>query len=117
MTPPPPHASATRAWVWAQLVVGWLPVFALMTVMIVGAHGGPVHGAAWIALRMVASAALLGLGVRRFAARHPWPRPFRFGFVLLHLGAAALFSASWFALNSAIESVLIGAIAIVMGPG
>jgi signal transduction histidine kinase len=108
---------STRAWIWAQLLVAWLPVFVLATLAIVSAHGGPVGDAALVALRMVACAALLSVLVRRFIARHPWPRPMSFRFVLLHVLAAALFSLSWFALNSLIESALQGALAIVIGPG
>src|SRR5436190_228691 len=119
--PPPPTSSntgeSTRAWIWAQLLVAWLPVFALATLAIVSAHGGPVGDAAWVAVRMVACAALLSVVVRRFVARHPWPRPIRLRFLGLHVLGALLFSLSWFALNSLIESALHGAIAIVLGPG
>ena len=118
MTEAPPSPTIdTRAWIWAQLVVGWLPVFAVFTLMIVGAHGGSVGEAALLALRMVLAAALLSVLVRRFVARHPWPRPFRLSFLALLLPAAMLFSLSWFALNSVLESIRVGALAVVVGPG
>ena len=113
----PSTTAGSRAWIWAQLVLGWLPVMAVFTLMIVGTHGGSLQGAALLALRMVLAAALLSLAVRRFVARHPWPRPFRLSFLALHLPAAALFSLCWFGLNSVFESVRTGQLVMVVGPG
>ena len=106
-----------RAWVWVQLLIGWLPVWALFTVMIRVAHQMPVAGAALTALRMIATAAVLGLAVERFSARVPWPYPFRASFLGVHALAAAVFTVSWMLFNSLVESVVRGAIAIVLGPG
>ncbi len=106
-----------RAWIWIQLVVGWLPVWALFTLLIVMAHDVPVGDAAFVAVRLVVSAALLGLAVFRLTARWPWPHPFRLRFVALHLAAAVVFSVAWLAFNSAIESAFRGQIVIALGPG
>lgn len=34
--------------------------------------------------------------VTRFVRRHPWPRPFRVQFALMHFAAAPVFAAAWF---------------------
>lgn len=97
----------TRAWVWWQLVIGWLPVWALYTTLIITAHGGAsVFHAAFSGLRAVGAAALLGLGVHRLTERVPWPRPFRVSFLLLHVAAALVYAVTWVALVSAMESLL-----------
>ena len=106
-----------RAWIWIQLAVGWLPVWALFTLLITAAHEVPVGDAAFVAVRLVVSAALLGLAVFRLTARWPWPHPFRLRFVALHLAAAVIFSFGWLALNSAIESAIRGQLVITLGPG
>jgi len=41
----------------------------------------------------------------RFVRRVPWPRPFRFGFVLIHAVALIAFGVSWVALSIALESL------------
>jgi signal transduction histidine kinase len=96
-----------RAWVWLQLLIGWLPVWALYTTLMVTAHPGTSWAdAALIGARAIAAAAVLGLGVRRLTRRVPWPDTIRPGFVALHLGTAALYSFSWLILASAVEFVL-----------
>jgi len=100
-----------------QLLIGWLPVGVLFCVLIATAHQTPVLEAAPIALRMMASAAALGLLVGRFVARLPWPHPMRARFVLAHLVAAPAYALAWWLLNCIVESVVHGAIAIVVGPG
>src|SRR5262249_8703267 len=70
-----------RLWLWLQLALAWLPMWALFTAMIVIAHGLPWHGAMLGALRMVVPGALLGVAVYRFAVRTPWPHPFRLTFL------------------------------------
>lgn len=100
-----------------QLLIGWLPVGALFCVLIASAHGTPVPDAAPIALRMMLSAAALGVLVDRFAARLPWPHPMTARFVLAHLVAGPVYAVSWWMLNNVVESVLRGAVAIVVGPG
>jgi hypothetical protein len=94
----------TRTVVWLQLVIGWLPIWALYTMMMVSVHGTPLGWSAWVALRSVACAALLGLLVQRFTNRMPWPRGgLRAGFFATHLAGAALYTTAWVLLSSAVE--------------
>jgi LytS/YehU family sensor histidine kinase len=46
----------------------------------------------------------------RFVRRVPWPRPFRFRFVLLHLVAAPVFGACWILLSIVVESFFTGSL-------
>jgi hypothetical protein len=94
----------SRTWVWIQLLIGWLPIWALFTVLMMAAHATSFRDAAPIALRMIAAAALLGVGVHR-------------RFVATHLLAAGIFSVSWVALNSLIESSLRWQLVVTLGPG
>ena len=114
-----PHQNQRLAahWIWLQLIIGWLPVWALFAALIHIAHGGPLADAAQIAARMVAAAALLGLLVHRGTSRLPWPHPFELRFVAAHLVAAALFSSCWVALNSLLESLIRGRLVLALGPG
>ena len=98
-----------RLWIWLQLCIGWLPVWALYATLIVAAHPPlrPVD-AAFIAFRAVVPAALLGLVVHRFTRRYRWPRPFRLSFLAVHTVAAALYSISWFAVSTGSEMALHG---------
>ena len=107
----------SRGWVWLQLVVAWLPMWALFTALIVIAHGSLLPDAAFSSLRMIVAAALLGVAVYKFTSRMPWPHPFRLGFVTAHVLAAAAYAVTWWVLISAIDSVVIGHPAIVIGPG
>ena len=95
-----------RGWLWVQLLIGWLPVWALYASMIVSVHGGEVVGAAFVAARAIAMAALLGLGVLRITERVPWPRAVRPGFVLIHVIGAIGFATAWMLLASALESIV-----------
>lgn len=107
-----------RAWVWPQLLIGWLPVWALYATLIATAHPhSGLHGAAFAALRAVGAAALLGLLVHRFAVRIPWPHPFRPVFVAVHLVAAAVYAVSWVALTSLMESVIRSRLVIIAPAG
>ena len=82
-----------RAWVWLQVLSGWLPVWALYTALIATQHRPiSVAHAAHIAARSILPAALLGLLVHRLATRVPWPRPFRLSFALTHLVAAPVYA-------------------------
>ena len=59
-----------KPWVWLQLILGWLPVWALYATLIVSAHRETLpFNAAWVALRAVGAAAVLGLLVHRFTER------------------------------------------------
>ena len=46
----------------------------------------------------------------RFVRRTPWPRPFRFSFVLLHVVAAIAFGVCWILMSIAFESVFTGSL-------
>lgn len=93
-----------RPWIWLQMLIGWLPVWALYATLIVVAHPPTsVVSAALAATRAIVPAALLGLIVQRFTRRFAWPRPFRLTFLAGHLAAAALYSASWLVLTFASE--------------
>lgn len=97
-----------RVWVWLQLVIGWLPVWALYSTLIVTAHQGTtVHSAVFAGMRAVACAALLGLGVNRLTLRYPWPVPMHLRFIALHVVAAPLYAISWMVLAVLSESVLL----------
>jgi len=104
----------TRRVVWLQMLIGWLPLWALFAALIIIVHGGHPHAAGFAALRMIIAAAALAIVVNRITERVPWPRPVRPTFVMLHLAAAFTFSVSWLALNSAIESVVSRAVIIVL---
>ena len=110
-------ASPSRGWFWLQVAIGWLPMWALFTLMIMSAHELPLAASAWMALRMIGSAAVLGLGVHAFTRRQPWPFPFRWSFVLLHVPAAALYAVLWISAYSMIESLVRWRLAYVAGAG
>src|SRR6185369_14178610 len=113
----------SRAWLWLQIIIGWLPIWALFTLMMVSAHDLPWLSGALYASRMMAAAAVLGIAVHRFTARLPWPHPMQVRFVVTHFFAAALYAAAWLLLISAIESVVVSVSSgrltgvFVVGPG
>ena len=109
--------AANRRIVWLQLLIGWLPLWALFAMLIHGAHHTSFAGASHIALRMILAAAALGFLVLRFAERQPWPSPVTPGFVATHFAAAVLYSLVWIALNSLIESAIHGQLMLVVGVG
>lgn len=106
-----------RAWIWAQWLIGWLPVAALFAVLMMTVHGAGFASALHYSLRLMATAALLGLLVHRFTARLPWPHPLKFGFIAKHALGAALYAVAWVAANSAVESVVERRVVVVVGPG
>src|SRR4051812_44546542 len=95
----------SRPLLWLQLLIGWLPVGAIFAILIASVHGGTLHSAAVISLRMMLVAAALGVFVYRLTLRIRWPYPFRPQFLLLHILGAIAYSAAWLVMNSAIESV------------
>lgn len=108
----------SRRVVWLQLLIGWLPVWALFTTLILVAHeNASFHEALLLALRSIVSAAVLGLAVQRLTDRFPWPGRVTVRFVGLHLAAALVYAVAWIVLNNVIESVLHRAIVIVLGIG
>jgi signal transduction histidine kinase len=107
-----------RAWIiWLQLIIGWLPIWALFTTLLVTAHPGPLLQASLIALRMMLAAAILGLLVHRLTDRLPWPQPVRPAFIGIHLVAAIAYAGGWLLLNGLIESLMRGEAVLTMGPG
>lgn len=106
-----------RRWLWVQLIVAWLPIGALFALLLMATHGIAFVPAVAAALRMTGVAGALGLVVMWFVARHPWPVPMRARFVLMHVGAALLFSLSWVVGNSVVESVWRWQLVLVIGPG
>ncbi|MBL0170308.1 MAG: histidine kinase [Gemmatimonadaceae bacterium] len=97
-----------KIWVWLQLVIGWLPVWALYSTLIVTAHPGTtVHSAVFAGMRAVACAAVLGLGVNRLTQRFPWPVPMHPRFIALHVAAAPLYAIAWMVLAALLESTLL----------
>src|SRR5690349_13315769 len=108
----------SRRAVWLQLVLGWLPLWALFTVLIYFVHSGvSAHAALFISLRSIIGAVILGFAVQRFTEKFPWPSAVHIQFVLLHIGAALAYAFGWFVLNSIIESLLHLQLVIVLGVG
>jgi len=107
-----------RPWIWLQVALGWLPVWGLYSALIFFEHPptSAAH-AALLALQAVTPAALLGILVYRFTRRLAWPRPFRAGFLAIHLLAALAYGIAWIAASSLITSVVTGRLAVVLGPG
>ena len=107
-----------RSSIWTQLVIGWLPVWALYATLIYVMHAPaqPLF-VALAALRAIAPAALLGLLVSRFTRRFPWPRPFRVSFVFWHAVAAATYALAWVVSVSVVETVVHFRLSLVVGPG
>jgi hypothetical protein len=114
--PAPDRSRMPRPWVWIQVLTGWLPVWALYTTLIYTAHQ-PVSAtqAAIIGVRAILPAAALGVLVFRATRHLPWPRPFRIGFALMHLGAALLYSAAWLVTASIVESIVYGRLVVIGG--
>lgn len=108
----------SRAWVWLQLIIGWLPVGVLFALLILTAHPNvSISGAVLISLRMMVAGAVLGFPVHRLTRRLPWPHPMRPSFVAMHLGAAAVYALAFVATNSLIESIARRHAVIVVGVG
>lgn len=67
-------------------------------------------GEAAAAVSQLTTGALAAFLLYRFVRRTPWPRPFRFSFVLLHVAAAVAFFVSWTLLTIAVESLFTGSL-------
>ena len=106
-----------RGWLWLQLTLAWLPMWALFTALIVIAHGSPIGSAAIASARMIAPGAVLGFFVYKFTLRVPWPHPFRLGFIGVHILAAMFYAVIWFVLVSVIDSIVTGHFTLMIGPG
>lgn len=107
----------SRSWVWLQLIAAWLPMGALFTALIMIAHGARFGDAAVSGLRMVGAGAVLGIVVYRFASHTPWPHPFRFAFLARHALAASAYAILWYVLICLVDSIVLGQLVIVIGPG
>jgi LytS/YehU family sensor histidine kinase len=108
----------SRRIVWLQLLIGWLPLWALFTTLVLTNHPNVSIGdAAFISSRMILAAAIVGIGVQRLTERFPWPSPVTPVFVLLHIVAAIIYSLTWIVANSLIESIIRGALVLVVGIG
>src|SRR5579864_8096879 len=107
----------SRRWLWLQLALAWLPMWALFTALIVMAHGLSLGSAAVDAARMIAPGAVLGYFVYKFTSRAPWPHPFRLGFIVIHVVAAIFYAVVWLAFIILIDSVAIGRFIVDVGPG
>jgi hypothetical protein len=110
-------AHMPRAWMWGQLLIAWLPMWAMFTAMIVIMHGNDVTDAAIGSGRMILPGAILGIAVYKFAARVAWPHPFRFAFIVTHALAAAVFAAAWYAIICVIDALVLGHFSWRVGPG
>lgn len=99
-----PHKGMPRTWIWLQLLIGWLPMWALYSTMIVTAHpGSTIRMAVFAGMRAITCAAILGLLVHRLTQRLPWPYPMRASFIGVHAIAAPLYAAAWFGTASLVE--------------
>jgi len=113
----PAASRSSRTWIWVQLAIGWLPLWALLTVLMATVHQESLAAAVPGASRLVFGAALLGLLVYRFVAGNPWPRPIRPIFVVKHLAAMTLYAFGCMLFYSATESLLRQQLVLVVGPG
>ncbi len=106
----------SRRVIWLQLLIGWFPLTVLFTVLIASAHGIDLSAGAILAVRMIVSAAVLGILVQRLVENYPFPRPVRVKFVLAHAGYAFAYSTVLLLVNSAIESAMHGQLVLTVGP-
>jgi len=103
----------SRSWVWLQVLIAWLPVWALYALLIDTAHPGiGARGAAMAAFFSIGIAAALGLLVQRLTERIRWQYPLRARFVLIHAVAATVFAATWLELTFTLEYLAQGQLEI-----
>jgi LytS/YehU family sensor histidine kinase len=67
-------------------------------------------GEAAAAVSQLTTGALAAFLLYRFVRRTPWPRPFRYSFVLLHVAVAVAFGVLWTLLTIAVESLFTGSL-------
>lgn len=106
-----------RGWVWVQIALAWLPMWAVFTAIIISAHDVPIVAAMIGSARMIVPGALLGFGVYAFTRRIPWPHPFRLRFVGVHMLAAAVYACIWLVLVIAVDYVVSRHVVLREGPG
>lgn len=73
----------------------WSPLMLFYAVLVGSANHVTAPIAVFVALRTIGWAALLGLGVRWYSRRHPWPEQVHIGFLLRHAGMAILYGITW----------------------
>lgn len=76
----------------------WSPLMLFYAVLVGSTDRVPASIAVFVALRTIGWAALLGLAVRWYSRRHPWPEQVRVGFLLRHAGMAVAYGVTWAAL-------------------
>jgi signal transduction histidine kinase len=106
-----------RGWVWVQIALAWLPMWAVFTAIIISAHDLSIVAAMIGSARMIVPGALLGFGVYAFTRRTPWPHPFRLRFIGVHMLAAAVYACIWLGLVVAVDYVVSRQIVLREGPG
>jgi len=106
-------SESRRMRIGVQLLIGWMPMWALFTVLMSVTHGMRLLNGAAVALQLMVIAAALGVLVHRLTLRVPWPHPFRARFLLLHIAAAFAYAAAWTLLNNIVEGLVRGKIVLV----
>lgn len=106
-----------RGWVWVQIALAWLPMWAVFTAIIMSAHDAALVPAMLGSLRMIVPGALLGWAVYAFTQRTPWPYPFRLRFAAVHLFAAAIYAGVWLGLVIGVDHLVSRHLGLREGPG
>ncbi len=92
---------------WLQLVIGWIPVWALYSLLILTAHPRTtLHSAAFAGIQAVVLAALLGLVVQRLTTKLEWPYPMRLRFLAIHAAGAVVYAAAWIGLITVVGPLI-----------
>lgn len=86
----------SRSWVWPQIVISWIPVWALYAMLIATAHPEVPRSSAIVsALWAIGIAAILSVPVRVLTDRLQWVNQFNIRFALIHIAAGVLYAGSW----------------------
>ena len=102
------HTGVSRTWIWLQLLIGWVPMWALYSTLIVTAHpGSTIRMGILAGMRAIACAAALGFLVQRLTQRLPWPYPMRTSFIAVHAIAAPVYAFAWFGTASLVDGSLL----------
>jgi two-component system LytT family sensor kinase len=92
---------------WRLLVIAWPVLSVLYTLILVGNAEWPWLQGAILGGLTIGVALLLGVPVWHLTERVPIPDRVRPGFVLIHLGAAVLFSLLWLAIDMSLAAVFL----------
>lgn len=92
---------------WRLLGIAWPVLSVLYTLILVGNAEWPWLPGAILGGITIGVALLLGVPVWHLTGRVPFPDRTRPGFVLIHLGAAVLFSLLWLAIDMSLAAVLL----------